>query len=90
MRIRILKQSKGILDGVSLSALLPDLTYEVPVSLGAFLIGQGTAKEDVSDSIGLVIPVNEPSHAMRKGFAIPPVIDHEDDRPARKRPRRQR
>jgi hypothetical protein len=37
MRVRILKLSSGIMDGVSLSHLFTGITYEVPVSLGTWL-----------------------------------------------------
>ena len=51
MRVRILKSSTGIVDGVSLSRLQPAFVYEVPVSLGTWLISQGAAEEDVSGAI---------------------------------------
>lgn len=35
----------GIMDGVSLSHFTPGLTYEVPDSLGGYLVTTGTAEE---------------------------------------------
>lgn len=45
VRIRILKQMAGVLDGVSLGHLEPGLTYEVEESLGAYLVGTQSAEE---------------------------------------------
>jgi hypothetical protein len=35
----------GIMDGVSLSHIVPGLTYEVPDSLGGYLVTNGAAEE---------------------------------------------
>ena len=45
MRIRIVKQMAGVLDGVSLGHLEPGLTYEVEESLGAYLVSTQSAEE---------------------------------------------
>ena len=52
MRIRILKHSAGVMQGVSLSRLLPGLIYEVPVALGVILIAQQMAEETTESDIG--------------------------------------
>ena len=80
MRIKILKHSKGILDGVSLSHLLPGLVYEVPISLGTWLMSQGTAEEEVSPTVGLVVPLDKTS-IFSGGVRVSSTKDHEDDRP---------
>ena len=72
MRVRILKQSEGIFHGVSLSRLLPGVTYEVPVSLGAFLVGQGSAEEDVTPAVELVIPIDPESSGLTGGVSVTP------------------
>jgi hypothetical protein len=58
MRIRILKPSAGIIEGVSLSYLMLGMTYEVSGSLGAFLIGNGAAEELVSPAAAPLIPLD--------------------------------
>ena len=45
MRVRILKQSTGVVDGVSLRALLPDLTYDLRNDLAEYLIATDAAQE---------------------------------------------
>ena len=84
MRIRILKHSAGVFERVSLSQFLPGLTYEVPVSLGAWLIAQQAAEEDVTDTIAIPIQPTAPSVL---GRTVPDKTS-EDDRPPR-RPKKQ-
>ena len=86
MRVRILKQSSGIIEGVSLRYLLPGLMYEVPVSLGAWLVGQKAAEEDVSGTVGIVIPLDQKSTTLTGGIRVPsPATDTAEDRPAWRR-----
>jgi hypothetical protein len=86
MRIRILRQSEGIMDGVSLGHLLPGLTYEVPVSLGMWLASQGAAEEDVTTIVGLIIPIE--AQSLSGGVSVIAPRDHQDDRPPRRRIRK--
>ena len=87
MRIRILKSSTGIMDGVSLSYLVPGSAYEVPASLGQWLIAKDTAEKDVSERLGIVIPLDR--HLASGGISVPsPGTDRADDRPSRDTPRR--
>ena len=91
MRVRILKLSSGIMDGVSLSYLLPGLVYEVPMSLGTWLIGQEAAEEDTSGTVGIVIPLDQKSAALAGGISMPaPMADTAEDRPARNPTREKR
>src|SRR5258705_12678762 len=60
MRVRILKPSAGIMDGVSLSHLLPGLTYDVEPSLGHYLTLNQYAEEVPSETLALVIPLDDP------------------------------
>ena len=85
MRVRIVKQSEGILDGISLSRLVPGLTYEVTLSLGTFLIGQGAAEENVTPAVDIVIPVNAASAALTGGVSVSPSKDRAGDRRRAKR-----
>ena len=91
MRIRILKQSEGVLDGVSLSRFVPGLIYEVLVSLGAFLVAEEAAEEDATSTIAVVIPLTKESASLRGGISVPSLADRAADRPRRrKRDRRTR
>jgi hypothetical protein len=74
--------------GVSLSQLLPGLVYEVPVSLGTWLLSQGTAEEDVTLTGGLVIPLDRLSGVFTGGVKVSSTKDHEDDRPSRRKQKR--
>ena len=85
MRIKILKHSTGIIDGVSLSHLLPGLVYEVPVSLGAWLVSRQNAEEIVTPTVGIVIPLDQTSAIFTGGVSVSPAKDHVDDRAARRR-----
>lgn len=58
MRVRILRPSAGIMDGVSLSHLLPGLTYDLEPSLGHYLTLNQYAEEVPSATPALVIPVD--------------------------------
>jgi len=62
------------MDGVSLSHLLPGLTYELPVSLGAWLISRGVAEEDVTPAIGLVISLDDAPGALTGGVTINGIV----------------
>jgi len=79
MRIRILKASTGIMDGVSLSYLVPGSVYEVPVSLGTWLIAKDAAEADVNETLGVVIPLDR--HLAIGGISVPsPGTDRADCR----------
>ena len=80
MRVRILKQSEGIFHGVSLSRLLPGVTYEVPVSLGVFLVSQASAEEDVTPAVELVIPIDPESSSLTGGVSVSPSTGRAEDR----------
>ena len=90
VRLRILKQTSGILDSVSLSNLLPGLTYEVPISLGTFLMAQGSAEEDMSRTLAIVIPLAEAPAAMTGGVTVSPPVDQADAKRRKESGRRRR
>jgi hypothetical protein len=45
MRVRIIQRPAGIIEGVSLSAFIPGLRYDVSHSLGHYLVAQRLAEE---------------------------------------------
>ena len=85
MRVRILKQSEGVLDGVSLSRLVPGLTYEVTLSLGTFLIGRGAAEENAISAGDILIPIDAASSALTGGVSVSGPRHRADDRRRAKR-----
>ena len=64
MRVRILRQSSGIIEGVSLSALHPGVTYDVSEPLATFLITTGAAFFVASDQPAVVVPLGNPQRAV--------------------------
>ena len=84
MRVRILKQTQGVLDGVSLSRFVPGLVYDVPASLGAFLVVQQAAVEDMTATVAVVTPLTEESAALTGGVSVSPSLDRAADKPRRK------
>lgn len=87
MRVRILKQTEGIIDGVSLSHLHPGVVYEVPISLGVWLIAQKVAEEELARDLA-IDPLEDASAALTGGVTVIPPNDREDDRPPRRKPNR--
>jgi hypothetical protein len=72
VRIRILKQSEGILDGVSLAHLIPGLIYDVDAPIGRHLVQLKHAEEISTAAPGLVVPLDNP-HAfeqLTKGVTV--------------------
>jgi hypothetical protein len=90
MRVRILKPSAGIMDGVSLSHLLPGLTYDVEPSVGHYLTLNKYAEEVPSETPALVIPVDDPRafNDLAGGVSIVHVRDQAADKPRQARKKR--
>ena len=74
-----------MLEGVSLSRLAPGLVYEVPVSLGSFLVAKEAAEEDVSPTVAVVIPLTEESAALTGGISVASPIDRAADKLRRRK-----
>jgi len=72
------------MDGVSLTNLLPGLVYEVPVSLGVFLINQRVAEETVLRDEHPA-QVDDVISILSGGVKVRPPEDEGNDRPPRKR-----
>jgi len=70
LRIRITKPLEGVMDGVSLSLLIPGVVYEVNVSLGTWLVCQGVAEEDVSLVVPVVLPEDGSAASLTGGVTI--------------------
>jgi hypothetical protein len=87
MRVRILKPSEGILDGVSLAHLAPGVTYDLEPSLAHHLTALGRAEELQPSAPALVIPLdNARAYAqLTRGVTVIPPLAEAADRPTRRR-----
>ena len=89
LRIRILRPVVGIVDGVSLSHLIPGIAYEVSDSHGLWLVSQGNAEEMRASTPAMVIPLDNPLafEQLTRGIqVIPPQAEAADTH--RRRPRK--
>jgi hypothetical protein len=60
MRVRMVRRPSGIIDGVSLSAFIPGLRYDVSRSLGHYLVAQRFAEELVDTAPVLIVALDTP------------------------------
>ena len=94
MRVRIVRPSVGIMDGVSLSHLTPGTTYDVPTELGFWLMSRGSAERVPDDAADVVVPLDNPLayEELTHGVSIfPPVAEAADKQSSRQRgPRKKR
>ena len=63
----MLKPMVGVLDGISLSRLVPGLMYDVEDDLARYLISCGAAEETASTRPALVVAVDDPYIAHLTG-----------------------
>ena len=69
------------MDGVSLSHFVPGLSYEVPDSLGGYLITNGAA-EEIFASVTLIDPAQDSSEsAIFGGVSVAKPLDTAADHP---------
>jgi hypothetical protein len=91
MHVRIEKAISGILDGVSLSQLVPGLVYDLPDSLGKQLEALGAVRPVPIVRPSLVLPLNDGIFTETEHFTGGVNIEPRetaDDRPRRLRRRR--
>jgi len=75
MQVRILKRGEGVVDGVSLRALVPGSIYAVNPTLGHYLVTNEIAEEVASGSDpALVVPLDTPYalEQLTKGITVLP------------------
>jgi hypothetical protein len=86
VRVRIHKRLEGVVQGVSLSHLVPGLTYDLDPTLGGYLVTVGAAEAVTSKSPALIIPLDD-EDGLNKAFGGISVsqIAEAADRPGRKR-----
>ena len=89
MRVRILRQSSGIIEGVSLSALHPGVMYDVSEPVATFLVTTGAAFFMASDQPAVVVPLGNPHLTDEQLFGGVTVLqrDKAADRPPRRKRR---
>lgn len=88
MRVRILRAAVGIMDGISLSHLIPGTTYEVPAELGYWLISRGVAELASATAGDMAVPLDNPYayEQLTQGVSIiPPLADAADNADSRRR-----
>jgi hypothetical protein len=88
VRVRIVRPSVGIMDGVSLSHLTPGVTYDVPAELGSWLMSRGVAEQVPDTFDGLVVSLDNPFdfEQLTQGVSvIPPLADAPDRAITRRR-----
>jgi hypothetical protein len=72
MRVRILKPSEGVVDGVSLRCLVPGCLYDLSPPLARYLVTNGLAAETSELNAALVVPLDEPDalEQLTKGLMV--------------------
>jgi hypothetical protein len=91
LRVRILKPSAGVVQGVSLSQMFPGLTYDLDPTLARYLMSIGVAAATPSRGPALVTPLgadDDFSKAMG-GISVTHIAEAAD-KPRSKRPRKRR
>jgi len=78
MRIRVHKPLAGVSEGICLSHLVPGVIYDVPDSLGRYLVATDMAEELTGADPGLKIPLDNSDCYGRvmAGVVIENAADH--------------
>jgi hypothetical protein len=88
MRVRILKSSAGVLDGVSLSRLIPGLIYDLKPITANYLISQRYAEQPpASERAAVIAPDNRP-YASQLFGGVRVIMPRADKPPRAKRRKR--
>ena len=93
VRVRIVRPSVGIMDGVSLSHLVPGTTYDLPPELGYWLMSRGVAEYVSETSAEVVVPLDNhfAYEQLTQGVSVvPPLADAADKTDSRRRIRRKK
>jgi hypothetical protein len=90
MRVRIRKPVQGFVEGVSLSHLVPGVTYDLPLSLGGYLVSIEAAEAVPSSSRAISIPLAARDFSKALGGVRVTQITEAADKPKRKRTARRK
>ena len=95
LRLRIVRQPFGSVDGLQLDDLIVGFVYEIGTTIGNYLLAQGVAEPIDDDRLALVPPWSEPRFATFETPDQPqespveqtdrPVLSEAADRPPRLR-----
>ena len=90
MRVRILKPTAGVVDGVSLSRLIPGLVYDLKPITANYLISQGSAEELPLSERTVAIPSDDPTSSSQVfgGVRVTMPLAEAADKPRRVRRRK--
>jgi hypothetical protein len=62
MRVRILQRPSGVLEGVTLSAFIPGVSYDVDPLLGSHLVSTRCAEELPGTEPVVILPMDTPKN----------------------------
>ena len=83
MRVRILKPSEGIMDGVSLAHLVPDTTYELEPTVAHYLLESRHA--ELSSALAIPLDNARAYSQLTRGVTVIPPLAEAADRPQLRR-----
>ena len=92
MRVRILKSTAGVVDGVSLSRLIPGLVYDLTPSTANYLISQRCAEEPAASEPAAVVAPDHRTYSSQLFGGVRVIMPPAEaaDKPPRAKPRKQR
>jgi hypothetical protein len=94
VRVRILKPSAGVIDGISLGTLMPGLTYDLPHELALRLIIERVAREDLTPVVLIPIGYDENDAELidhvTRGIRVTRALSAATEEPVRGPPKTKR
>src|SRR4051812_20570946 len=88
VRVRMLKPTAGVVDGVSLSRLMPGLVYDLKPITANYLIASRCAEPVSAAEHPLMTPLDDPTYFSRLAQGVRVVSSPRDeaaDRPGRRK-----
>ena len=92
MRVRIVKRSSGVIDGISLGTFTPGYIYDLPRTIGEDLISLGAARELHADGPSPLYDDDSLVEHLSGGVKVTATEPRTEaaDRAPRRRPNRKR
>lgn len=87
MRIRIVQQPHGTVDGVSLNRFTKGCVYDVGTSLASYLLASGWAEPLSDEAPGLVLPIDHPITETLASKSAAPMNGHTNHKTRRSKRR---
>jgi hypothetical protein len=85
MLVPIRRRQEGIVQGISLSHLVPGLSYDLDPTLARYLIAIGAADGLASKGVALVVPIAAADYGRALGGVSVTQASEAADKPRRKR-----